>query len=76
MRLRYVLNAGYFPFLVGHGKDSDCQKGTKDSDHSENLSFREHGSNQRRLALRVVPDEEFLHTKINSKDVYVDYGAT
>ena len=26
--------------------------------------------------LRVVPDEEFLHTKINNKDVYVDYGAT
>ena len=24
--------------------------------------------------LRVVPDEEFLHTKINNKDVYVDYG--
>ena len=26
--------------------------------------------------LRVVPDEEFLHTKINNTDVYVDYGAT
>ena len=27
--------------------------------------------------LRVVSDEEFLHTqKINSEDVYVDYGAT
>ena len=26
--------------------------------------------------LRVVPDEEFLHTKINNKDVYVGYGAT
>ena len=26
--------------------------------------------------LRVVLDEEFLHTKINNKDVYVDYGAT
>ena len=25
--------------------------------------------------LRVVPDEEFLHTKINNKDVYVDYVA-
>ena len=23
--------------------------------------------------LRVVPDEEFLHTEINNKDVYVDY---
>ena len=26
--------------------------------------------------LRVVPNEEFLHTKINKKDVYMDYGAT
>ena len=26
--------------------------------------------------LRVVPDEEFLHTKINNKDVYVNYGVT
>ena len=28
------------------------------------------------LVLRVVPDEESLHTKINNKDVYVYYGAT
>ena len=28
------------------------------------------------LVLRVVPVEVFLHTKINNKDVYVDYGAT
>ena len=28
------------------------------------------------LVLRVVLYEEFLHTKINNKDVYVDYGAT
>ena len=26
--------------------------------------------------LQVVPDEEFLHTKINNKNTYVDYGAT
>ena len=26
--------------------------------------------------LLVVPDEEFLHTKINNKDIYADYGAT
>ena len=26
--------------------------------------------------LRVIPDKEFLHTRINNKDVYVDYGAT
>ena len=24
---------------------------------------------------RVVPDEEFWHTKINNKEFYVDYGA-
>ena len=24
----------------------------------------------------VVPNEEFLHAKTNSKDIYVDYGAT
>ena len=28
------------------------------------------------LVLRVVPDEEFLHTKIDNNDVYVAYGAT
>ena len=28
------------------------------------------------LVLRLVPDEEFLHSKINNKDVYLDYGAT
>ena len=26
--------------------------------------------------LQVAPDEEFLHTKIKNKDIYVDYGAT
>ena len=26
--------------------------------------------------LRVVSDKEFLYTKINSKDVYLDCGAT
>ena len=24
--------------------------------------------------LEIVPGEEFLHTKINNKDVYVDYA--
>ena len=28
------------------------------------------------LVLQVVPNEEFLHTKINNKGVYVDYGDT
>ena len=35
---------------------------------SESLSFR---SNQRALCY-----EEFLHAKVNNKDVYVDHGAT
>ena len=26
--------------------------------------------------LRVVRDKELLHTKVNNKDVYADYGAT
>ena len=26
--------------------------------------------------LRIVPDKAFLHTKINNKGTYVDYGAT
>ena len=26
--------------------------------------------------LQVALDEEFLHTKIKNKDIYVDYGAT
>ena len=26
--------------------------------------------------LQVAPNEEFLHTKIKNKDIYVDYGAT
>ena len=30
----------------------------------------------RELLLRMVPDDEFLHIKINNKDVYEDYGAT
>ena len=30
----------------------------------------------RELVLQVVPEEEFFHTKIDNKDVYVDYGVT
>lgn len=28
-----------------------------------------------RLVLQVFPNEEFLHEKINRKDVYKDYGG-
>ena len=62
------LCAGYFPFLVGHGKDSERNEGFRPVRQSERLSFR---SNQGDFWLK-----EFLHTKINNKDVYVDHGAT
>ena len=48
------------------------QKGTKDSDHAEAFIQRAWKQSES-LVLRVVPDEEFLHTKANNKDVYVDY---
>lgn len=28
-----------------------------------------------RVAVRVVPDEEFLYKKINNRDLYMDYGS-
>ena len=28
------------------------------------------------LVLRLVPDKDFLHKKINKKEVYVDYGSS
>ena len=76
MRLRYVLSTGYFPFLVRHGKDSDCEKGMKDSRLFREAFIQRKWKQSESLVLRVVPDEEFLHTEINNKDVYVDYGAT
>ena len=71
--LSQVLSTGYFPFLVGYEKDSERNKGF--------TSFREAfiqraWKQSEHLVLRVVPDEEFLHTKINNKNVYVYYGAT
>ena len=76
MRLRYVLSSGCFPFLVGHGKDSDCEKGMKDSRLFREAFIQRKWKQSESLVLRVVPDEEFLHTEINNKDIYVDYGAT
>ena len=64
----YIFSTGYFPFLVGHGKDSERNKGFRPVKQSERLSFR---SNQRALCY-----DEFLHTKVNKKNVYVDHGAT
>ena len=73
MRLRYVLSTGYFPFLVCQGKDSEGNKGFR----PVREAFPQRAWTQSEsLALRVVRDEEFLHTKININDVYLDYGAT
>ena len=58
----------YFPFLVGHGKDLERNEGFRPVKQLERLSLR---SNQ-----RILCYEEFLHSKINKNDVYVDHGAT
>ena len=58
-------------FLLATGR---IQEGTKNSDQSERLSSRQQAWKQSEsLVLQAVPDEGFLHTKINNKDVYVDY---
>ena len=59
-------------FLLAMGR---IQKGTKDSDHAEAFIQRAWKQSES-LMLRVVPDEEFLHNKINNRGVYVDYVAT
>ena len=66
-------STGYFPFLVGHGKDSERNEGFRPL---REAFIRRAWKQSRILVLRVVPDEEFLHTKIINKDVHVDYGAT
>ena len=71
VRLRYVLITTYFP-----------REGFRLSER--NVGFRPFREafiqrpwkQSESLVLRVVLYEEFLHTKINNKDVYVDYGAT
>ena len=69
----YVLSTGYFPFLVGHGKDSERNEGFRPF---REAFIQKAWKQSECLVLRVVPDEEFLHTKINNKDVYVYYGTT
>ena len=61
----HVLSTGHFPFPVCHGKDSERNEGFR--------PVREAWKQSECLLLRVVLDEEFLHTKINNKDVYMDY---
>ena len=63
----------YFSFLVSSGKDSERNDAFR--------PFREAfvlraWKKLESLVLRVVPEEDFLHTKINDKHIYVDYGAT
>ena len=38
--------------------------------------IRREWKDSERLELRKVPNEEFLHEKINNRDVYEDYGST
>ena len=73
VRLHICSQHRVFPFLVGHENNSERNEGFR--------SFREAfiqiaWKQLECLVLRIVPDEEFLHTKINNKDVYVYYGAT
>ena len=72
VRLRICRSTRYFLFLIGLGKDSERNKGFRP--FREAFIQREWKQSEN-LVLPVVPDEEFLHTKINNKDVYVDYGA-
>ena len=69
----YVLSTGYFPFIVGHGKDSERNEGFRPV---REAFIQRAWKQSESLVLRVVPDKEFLHTKINNKGVYVNYGAT
>ena len=64
---------GYFFFLVSHGKDSKRNEGFRPF---KEAFIQRTWKQSESLVLRLCPDKEFLHTKINNKDVYVDYGAT
>ena len=66
----YDLSTESFPFLVGHGTDSERIEGFRPV---REAFIQRAWKQSESLVLRVVPDEEFLHTKANSKDVYVDY---
>ena len=69
----HVLGTGYFPFLVGHWKDSEVfreNKWIQRDIYSERMKvFRKH-------PLRAVPEEDFLHKKINTRDIFVVYAST
>ena len=71
--MTYVLSTGYFSFLVGHGKDSEWNEGFRPVTEA---FIQRAWKQSESLVLRVVPDKELLHTKINNKGIYVDYVAT
>ena len=73
VRIRIVLSTRYFPFLAGHGKDSE--RNDRFRPFSEAF-FQRAWKKLECLVLRVVPDEEFMHTKINNEDAFVYYDAT
>ena len=50
----------------GFRKDRSVQRGP----------YLDRMKDSERLLLRAVPDKEFLHKKINNRDVYVDYAST
>ena len=68
----YVLSTLYFPFLVGHGEDLERKEGFRPFRETFNQRAWKQSES---LVLQVVPDEEFLHTKINKKYV-LNCGVT
>ena len=73
VRLRISSQHRVFPFSCwqreGFRKERRIQT-IQRGFHSESMEQSEY------LVLRVIPEEEFLHTKINNKYVYAYYGAT
>ena len=70
-RLRICFSTGYFPFLVGHEKDSGRNAGFRPV---RETFIQKAWKQSENLVLEIVPGEKFLHTKIKNKGVYVDYA--
>ena len=60
--MAHVLSTGYFPFLVGHGKDSERNEGF--------TPVRQRGFHSEAIRENLVP------RGVPNKDVSVDSGAT
>ena len=58
------------PFLVGHWKNLEWMEWFREA------FIQREWKDSERFVLRAVPDKEFLHEKINNRDVYVDYDST